>query len=751
MKNTLKNIMVIALAMTSTMMFGQAVEGMVVDQNKEILIGASLIWEGTNIGVTTNQDGYFKIERIEETTNLVISYVGYEASTVLIEPEDEEILIILSLGTDLEEVQITETQRDHFASTIQTINVETIGSGELKKAACCNLSESFETNGAVNVSYSDAVTGAKEIEMLGLRGVYSRMMVENRPALRGLAYPFGMEYIPGTWVQNISIAKGASNVVNGYEGITGNINVELIKPFNSERVFVNAYGNQFGRAELNVHLNKQLKNKKWSVGTLLHSSTFQREYDHDNDLFLNMPKKKNLNGLFRAFYRTEDLRGQINVQALTSQHTGGQIGFENDRDNLYGFDLLTDRVDVFAKLGYVGFANPFASIGWITNATWHRFDGFFGRNDYDATQNSFYTNLIYQNIIKTSDHNYKLGASYVYDDYDEMFANTDYSLTESVVGVYGEYAYVHPESPTSQKGIGVIAGLRMDYHNLYGLFVLPRLSVKYNFDDNTVARFNAGRGIRTARILAENISVLTTARAINLTEPLQAEDAWNAGVNFTKNTTWMNKELSLSVDLYSTQFVNQIVMDRETETDQVLFYNLDGRSYANSFLVSAIYNIWHRTELKLAYKYNDVKTTYNGNLQEVPLIAKHRGLVTLSYSTKDKSWKYHVTSQIVGPQRLPFMNHENHTIEGHGSLTSYQKLGITPTYVTANAQITKVFKKWEFYLGGENLTNYIQHAPIIGATDPFNENPGIPVFDASQIYAPIMGRMVYSGFRYTLK
>lgn len=727
----------------------QPVAGIVVDHEQTPLIGASLSWQGTNIGVTTNDQGYFKIDRIEATTMLVVSYVGFEPDTLEIEPQDTEILITLALGVELSEVEITAKQRDNFVSTIQTYNVETIGKGELKKVACCNLSESFETTGAVNVSYIDGVTGAKEIEMLGLRGVYSMMMVENRPAMRGLGYPFGMEYIPGTWVSNISIAKGASTVVNGYEGITGNLNVELVKPFEGEKLFLNGYTNIFGKAELNAHINHKI-NEKWSIGTLLHGNYRDTEIDHGEDGFLDMPRRENLNGLVRVFYQTEPLRAQFNVQALTDRLRGGQVGYDNDPTNLYGFDLLTDRVEFFGKIGYVGFKNPYESLGWITNAIWHRHDGFFGRKNYDATQRSLYTNLIYQNIFTTSDHSYKLGASYILDDYDEAFDNTDYSLKESVIGGFFEYNYTSPETPDHSRSIAITAGLRADYHNLYGLFVTPRLNIKFNFNEDMVIRLSGGRGYRTARILAENIGLLPSAKAINLTETLEAEEAWNAGVNFTRNGKLFNRDLSFSVDFYHTNFVNQIVVDRETEDAEILIYNLKGKSYSNSFLTTVIYDLFDVLELKLAYKFNDVKITYSGDLLQMPLVARHRGLVTLSYSNIKKTWKAHTALQFVGQQRMPIMRgHENHSSEGHNSLTDYQILGVTPTYTLVNAQVTRIFGKWEVYLGSENLTGYMQHHPIIGATDPFNEDTGIPTFDASQIYAPIMGAMVYGGFRVT--
>ena len=774
MKNLLSIIIVIVGLFASTVLNGQSLLGMVVDQEQTPLIGASLIWQGTTIGVTTDDEGYFNIDKIDETNMLVINYVGYQSDTLEITEEDTEILIILSLGLAIEEVEITAKQRDNFSSLVQTVNIETIGSGELKKAACCNLSESFETNGTVNIAYSDAVTGVKEIEMLGLRGIYTRMMVENRPSMRGLGYPFGLEYIPGTWVSNISIIKGAGNVVNGNEGIAGTMNIELIKPFDApEKVYINAYGNQYGRSELNVHLNHNI-NKKWSIGTLLHAGNFNNAVDHgadegEGDNFIDMPMKQTLNGMLRTFYRGENLRGQFNIHALTHNISGGQVDSETSPD-LFGFELNTDRVELFGKMGYIGFDNQFASLGWITNLSWHKNDGFFGLKDYDATQRSVYTNIIYQNILATTEHNYKLGASYALDEYVEMFDNVDYSLTESTVGGFVEYSYTKPIEPVckiskaaaeaageeyirNNRGWAIVAGLRADYHNLYGFQFAPRINAKYNFNEETVMRFSAGRGYRSARILAENFSVLSSAKSINQLEPLEAEEAWNAGINFTKNTTLKERDLSLSVDFYSTQFVNQIIVDRETDQYEIQFYNLNCRSYANSFLATATYDLSDFLEIKVAYKLNDVKITYDGELLQAPLVARHRGLVTFDVTFPDNSWKLHTTVQIVGSQRMPtLLGHENHTAAGHNSLTDYQRTGITPTYATVNAQLTKTInEKWELYAGGENLTNYRQHHPIIGASDPFNEDPGIPTFDASQIYAPIMGTILYAGFRFKLK
>lgn len=748
-------IMSVVWALTNPVAFTQnnTLSGLVVDEGQNILVGASLYWKGTQTGAITNEDGYFSLDKHPSIAQLVVSYVGYQADTILIEDSDSEILIMLALGSDLEEVQITETQLDHFASTVQTINTEVIGSGELRKAACCNLSESFTTNGTVSVSYSDAVTGAKEIQMLGLRGIYSQMLLENRPAMRGLGYTFGMEYIPGTWVSNISIAKGATNITTGYEGITGNLNIELIKPFEAEPVFVNGYVNHVGRSELNVHLNKNI-NTKWSTGLLLHGNYFDGSVDHNEDTFLEMPQKQQLNGLFRAFYRDKYWRGQFNVQALSSLHRGGQLDFvEGVTNDLYGFELNTNRVEVFGKMGYLGFANPFKSVGFIMNATYHQNEGFMGRKPYEGVQRSVYTSLVLQNILRTTDHNYKLGINYFLDDYDEAFDGIDFDRTEMVTGLFAEYSYVRPEGPNDERRWGVVAGLRADYHNLFGAFIVPRVSFKYNFDDHSVVRISAGRGVRTARVVAENFGMLNSARTLNRTEALQPEDAWNIGFNVVKNVKLFQQTLSLSLDAYSTRFVNQVVVDRETVSDEILLYNLDGQAYANNLMLMAIYTPLPRTDLKLVYKFNDVRTTCSGDLEQMPLVAKHRGLITLDYYTKNERWRFNTSLQLVGQQRLPVMSHTDHSAAGHASLELYQVLGETPSYATLNAQVTHTFKdtRWEVYVGGENLTNYMQHHPIIGASDPFNEDASIPLFDASQIYAPIMGAIIYGGFRFSIK
>ena len=231
--------------------------GMVVNEADETLIGATVNWQDTTIGAVTDIDGWFTIQRMDSINSYIleIRYVGYETVEVEILPTEDMLRLIIQENSTLDNIIVESRQRANFTSTLDPLNVENISSGELRRAACCNLSESFENNATVNVSFTDAVTGAKEIEMLGLKGTYTQMMIENRPSFNRLGRAYGLEYIPGTFIEAIQISKGASSVKKGVQGITGQINTELISPFKGPLLFFNLFGNYTGRIELNAPKN----------------------------------------------------------------------------------------------------------------------------------------------------------------------------------------------------------------------------------------------------------------------------------------------------------------------------------------------------------------------------------------------------------------------------------------------------------------------------------------------------------------
>lgn len=710
------------------------------DGSQEVLVGANVFWLGTTIGTVTNVEGHFNIKRVKNTSQLVISYVGYKSDTIETEGVSRIPIRLYSVKM-LDDVVIQGSKATTIINSLEGINTITMTEDELFKAACCNLSESFETNPSVDVSFTDAVTGTKQIQMLGLAGSNTMIGIENMLGIRGLASNIGLSFVPGTWVQSIQVTKGVGSVVNGYEAIAGQINVEMKKPQESEKLFFNLYGNQSGRMEANLNFT-QLLGKKWGTTVLLHSSARPFESDHNNDGFLDFPIANQVNFINRWLYKGNgNIMGQFGVKILNDNKLGGQLGYDPSihRGGItkYGLEINTKRYEAWGKIGYVNPEKPYQSIGLQVLGSRHDQNAYFGLNDYDARQNTFYSNLIYQSIIGNTAHKFKTGLSFLYDDYDEQLSLGRYERTEIVPGAFFEYTYDYLEKFT------LIAGFRGDYHNLFGAFITPRLHTRYALTESSTLRLSAGRGQRTANVFAENISLFATSRTMK-TSNLQSnegygfepEKAWNFGLSFTQEFKLNYRPSTLMVDYYRTEFQNQVVVDVDTP-GEVTFLGLNGRSFSNSFQIEVHSEIARRFDVRLAYRFIDVQTEYVNGINRKPLVAKNRAFVNLSYKTKSK-WAFDFTNQWVGQQRLP---------DTSSNIELYQLDTSSPDYVVLNAQITKSLgEKWDVYLGGENLTNYTQKNPIVAAEAPFSQ-----YFDSSIIYAPIFGRMIYAGVRFKIK
>lgn len=732
------------------------VEGMVMEantENKHIgLPGANVYWMNSQIGTITNDEGLFSIPFSTDYNKLIISYVGFESDTLTIN-EPKMLHHALRPSNELDEVVVQKKRDAVQKAYFSAQNVITVNSAELLKAACCNLSESFETNPAIDVNFSDALTGTKQIQMLGLTSPYLLITQENIPMVRGASQAYGLTFTPGTWVESIQITKGAGSVVNGYESISGQINTELVKPLTDKKLFVNGYFNRNGRMELNTHLNSRL-NEKWSTGLYIHGNKRSQKEDRNGDGFLDAPLADQINVMNRWQYQNPETGwvSFLNLRFLNDEKQVGQVDFDPDTDRiastppvligneLWGSEIDTRRFDSSLKLGYVFPELPFQSFGFQASYSNHKQDAYYGINRYEITHESIYSNLIFNSIIGDTKSKFKTGLTFAYDGYDELVNITDFSREDTSVGAFFEYSYDNLEK------VNLTAGLRIDTHNRLGTFVTPRLHIQYTPWERGSLKASFGRGRRAANIFAENQQVFATARQIQILDSegsvygLDPEDAWNYGVSFLQGFTFLNRPGNVTVDFYKTDFKNQVVVDWENPR-AVSFYNLDGKSYANSFQFEVNHEILKNLELRTAYKYYDVKTAYRDGVLQKPLLAQHRYFANLGYETEPKEnggqWRFDYTLHRVGKQRLP--NTDVNPPE-------FRLGDFSASYNLMNTQVTKVFSnQFEFYVGGENLTNFRQNNPVLGDENPFGLN-----FDTSIVYAPIMGRMFYAGFRYKL-
>jgi hypothetical protein len=712
------------------------------NQNKETLPGATILSLPSGIATLSGASGEFSFETTDSTGQLVISYVGYENDTVAINNQSNISISLKSLKA-LKEVTISSRKKSTEIGLMEPAKMEKIGSRELLKAACCNLSESFETTPSVDVGFTDAVSGYKQIQMLGLAGSYTSFTRENIPDVRGLAAITGLTFTPGAWVESMQLSKGTGSVVNGFEGTAGQINVEWKKPFEKEAPLqLNGYQSGQGRSELNAVINHKFS-ESVSSNLLLHAKSNWMKVDQNHDGFLDQPLGQTFIGSNRWFFF--DKNGweiQGGVKGVYLNNTGGQKdykkGIEQSEGNPWGYQQNLKRLEGWAKIGKVFPEKPYKSMGLQLSGVYHDQESQYGTRVYDGTQKSFYANYIFQSIIDNTNHIIKGGASFMADNYNEQFAGTTYRRTEIIPGAFVEYSYSY------LKKFNLVAGLRADYHNMFGAFVTPRLHLRYALSDNSALRASVGRAQRTANIFAENMGYLASNRTfvINGNDPetpygLKPEVAWNMGVNFTKKFMLNYRDGAFSVDYYYTDFTNQVVVDIE-KPGEVSFSNLQGKSFAHSFQAQLDYEPIHKLDVRIAYRYYNVKSTYDGVLKEKPLIAANRAFINIGYET-NSNWKFDYTFQWIGSKRLPerYSHHDMIVPEGN-----------SPSFIQMNAQISKSWKedKFQVYAGMENITGYMQHDMISGAENPFGNS-----FDGSLIWGPGMGRNVYVGFRYNLK
>ncbi len=618
---------------------------------------------------------------------------------------------------------------------------ENISDKELLKAACCNLSESFETNATVDVSYANAVSGTKQLKMLGLDQKYILLTKELLPEIRGISSAYGMNFIPGRWIQSIQLVKGGGSVTNGYEAIAGHINTELYKSHDKAKTSMNFFGDTNSRFEGNFVHNDAI-NDKWTQSILLHGNATTAKQDHNDDGFMDQPIGRNINVGYLLNYEDLEKSGlmtHFGVNYVNDHRLGGQVDFIEDSDkgttNAYGIGIDIQRFQVWNKTGYIFPGKPYQSIGWMNQFNYNEQKSYFGLRTYDAEQRTFYSNLIFESIFSNTAHKYKTGLSFLYDHYDELYNLVNFKRNETVPGAFFEYTY-------SGEKLTAVAGARVDFHNLAGTQFTPRLNLKYDITPKTILRASAGRGFRTANIFAESQAYLASNRQIEILQNggdiygLDAEIAWNYGISLQQEFKLFGRKSTVVADLFRTDFENQVVMDLDNSPQKIVFYNLDGKSYANSLQVQWDFQPVKRLEARLAYKYYDTKTDYLSGSKELPFTPKHRGFLNLAYGTMKKSngsqWNFDTTLQWVGEQRLPDTSSNPH---------EFHSADYGESYFLLNAQISRNFNKnIRIYLGGENLTSYTQHHAIIDAQNPFSN-----YFDGGMVYAPVMPASFYIG------
>jgi len=726
-------ILLLFLFLPVGMFAASKVKGYVYDVKQSPVIGAQIHWENAKQGVVSDENGFFEIDSQKGEHMLCVNYIGYDHKVVHVHDFDSVQNITLSENNQLEEVVVSKFAPGRIKNRTELLQTEKITTKELSRAACCNLSESFETNPSVDISYSDAVTGAKQIQLLGLAGTYVQMLTENYPNMRGTAGIYGMDYIPGPWMESIQVSKGAASVKNGYESVTGQINIEYKKPKTADPLSLNVFASDAGRYEANADGAIEL-NDKLSTGLFVHYSNEMKSHDDNDDTFLDSPKKHQFNIMNRWHYQTDKFISQSGIKILNDERTSGQtlhtMG-ESGHDP-YEISLKTNRGELFTKNGFILNPDNNESVALILSGTYHDLKSRYAQSLLNVYQTNVYASLMYERDFGAK-HKLSGGLSLNWDKYAqsqeiERLTQGKQPDKESVAGGYMQYTFMPLENLT------FLAGLRADYSSLHDWFVTPRLHIKYDATNWWHLRASAGKGYHTVFALPENSYLLASSRNINIQDKLKQESAWNYGVSTTFYIPIKGEELTITGEWYYTDFSNQVVIDMDSDPHAVSLYNLDGNSYANSFQIEASYPLFRGFTLLGAYRWIDAKTNYGGTVMRKPLVSRYKALATASYETPLRKWQFDFTAQFNGGGRMPTPDAENPL--WNNTFGSYTVL---------NAQVTKFFRNWSVYVGAENLTDFKQKNPVISSDNPFG-----PDFDATMVWGPTMGRKFYAGIRYNI-
>jgi len=692
----------------------------------EPLVGAIVYWEGTNDAVITDLSGAFNIIKDTVVNILVIDYTGFTTRKFEITNESQ---IIVNLEEDnnnsIDVVKIKIEKPSTSINMHTTIKVEELSQKELGKAACCNLSESFETNPTVDVSFTDAITGTKQIQLLGLAGPYSLISTGNIPTITGNSALTGLEFIPGQWLESIQLVKGTGSVVNGYNSIAGQINTEYKSLNNEEKIFLNVYGNSAAKVELNAITNFKVT-KAVNSGLFVQADAGSIAMDNNNDEFMDnqVGEKIVLMNIWESQSDSSNwtFKGSVKFDYLDKE--SGQMPNIPSR---YLFSNKQQKAEAWTKLGYV-FNSPGRSTGLQLHTFSDKKDFAFGNSTLSAVEQKFYANWIYADIISNSNHTIKTGFNYVYNSIHNSFNALNYGWDENTIGAFAEYTF----KPSNK--FSLVTGGRIDYSTVWNLILTPRAHVRWEISENNVVRFSGGLGTKNPNPFLENLGVFASSRNIILDANLQQEKAWNYGLNYTKKFKMKEKPYSVSFDFYRTDFLNKLITNLDNNSHEVNFYNIKNASYANSFMSQFKAEPTKYLNTTVAYRYYDVQTKFNGtNFQKNPLTPSHRAFINADVKLH-KKWNWDLTVNWNGKSRLPSLNeHPNNLQVG----------ALSDAYWLANSQLKfKPNKKWEFYIGAENLFNYQQPNAIIDSSNPFSEN-----FDASLVWGPVFGRKVYGGLK----
>lgn len=743
----MKNYWTIALLLLNTFAaHAQIVRGKVLDSDKRALIGAHITWQNQKVGTVSNALGEFELQRTSQSDTLfVVSFIGFESETLRYEASKKFYTIQLKGDKTLKTFEV-ESEKAGQIIIDSPIKMEAINSVELKKGACCDLAGCFNTSASVQPATSNVITNSKELRILGLSAVYNQVLLEGFPVFHGLGYTYGVSAISGTLIDNIYIVKGANSVLQGYESISGQINVVPQSGEGDERLFLNVYANSFGETQYNIQHKSYLgKRKEWNNIAAVYVVLPAQRIDYDNDRFLDVPLHRHVTAYNKLSYRDDKLWGwsaKFGLQYVAEERLGGQINYNPKNDlgssTIFGHSINYNQATTYAKAGYR--FNDDRAVFLYASGFLHNQRSWFGQTRYAGNQNNNYINLQFEQKWLEK-HELKMGFSYRLSEIDENISFSANPLNKTFAGDYNRYEYIPGLFAENQfswfnNKLILVAGIRSDYHNLFGWRTSPRSLLKFDLNSKTTLRASLGYGWRTPQVFSEHLNLLGGQRDVLFRGSLQAEEALNYGFNFLKRFEWGEFNGYFSADYYHTVFYRQLFPDYDSDPTLAIVESFEGNSCADGVQLDFNINYGKNYSLRLGYNFQEVYMDYPGERRYLPFIPQHRFLAAVSYKTNSDKWQFDLNVHGLGKQNIPLSFSVPNTI--------YIPEDAKP-FALLNAQVTRKSKQFDVYFGVENILNFRQHQSFRSWQDPFN-----PYFDVSHVWGPTRGIEVYLGLRHRI-
>ena len=776
-------ILFIALFLPFVAMAQRTLTGKVTDVNNgQPLVGATLFWKNTTAGATSTADGSYSIKRVHGFNTLVVDYLGYDLLEIEVEEKGVPTLNIelTPSAVDIDEVVVEGQQRGNYAKTTGITRQEQISFAGLCKMACCSLAESFENSASVTVGYSDAISGARQIKMLGLAGTYTQILDENRPIMQGAGATYGLSYTPGMWLNSIQVSKGVASVTAGHEAITGQINLEHRKPTDDERFFLNLYFDNEMRPEINISSAIPLTpDKSLSTVIMAHGSLDTSHHDMNFDGFADMPKANQINIANKWLWQNSDgIQLRWGWKVVNENRVGGQMDYredlfdqmmQNPLETPYGSKIHNRNINAYMKLGIpVGYERTFTgnaedavqnNIAMILDYDNYLTDSYFGVNNVGVAEQTLRFNATYAHYF-TQRSSLNAGVSayarmmdndYLQQDASSGVAEPKWMMngkaTLAEPGLFAEYTYNNDDK------FSWVVGLRGDYSIVNGkyyynakpeMLITPRTHIRWAITPRTTLRASAGMGYRRQNLVTDNIWIMTSSRNIvtdNLNDDMERAATFGGSLAQTFSLAG-DDQATISVDYFRTQFFNTMVFDQERGDNTTHIYNTNGKSYTDNYQIDFNWTPFRGFDLFATFRYTNAMMTLEQDgkqyLVERPLTSRYKGLINIQYAVQ--RWVFDVTAQMNGPVRLPELSGDMDAAVNNPTLS--------PSYPMYFAQVSYKMSNLTLYAGCENIANYLQgvnggNKPIIMESDTAY-NPG---FNSSMVWGPLMGRKFYIGLR----